>query len=61
AGLLALAGPELTHGHVRLVLTVAGSAAIALVLFWGSLRLARVEDVALFEDAFGSLARRFRR
>ncbi|MFN8589239.1 MAG: murein biosynthesis integral membrane protein MurJ [Candidatus Eisenbacteria bacterium] len=61
AGLLALAGPELTHGHVRLVLTVAGSAAIALVLFWGSLRVARVEDVALFEDAFGSLARRFRR
>lgn len=61
AGLLAVAGPRITEGHLALAGTVAGSAAVALVLFWGSLRVARVEDVALFEDAFGSLARRFRR
>lgn len=61
AGILALAGPGVTHGHVVLMVTVLVSAAVALALFWGSLRLARVEELKLFEDAAGSVARRFRR
>ena len=61
AGILALAGSGVTHGHVALLGTVLVSAAVALALFWGSLRLARVEELALFEDAAGSVVRRFRR
>jgi putative peptidoglycan lipid II flippase len=49
------------HGHLRVLGTVVVGALVAAVLGYGALKLARVEEVGLLEDAAGSLLRRFRR
>jgi putative peptidoglycan lipid II flippase len=48
-------------GHVRVLGTVLGGALVAAFLGYGALKAARVEEVALLEDAAGSLLRRLRR
>jgi putative peptidoglycan lipid II flippase len=58
-GALTAAGDSLMHGHLKLLLGVPVASVVALALFWGSLRLARVEELQLFEDAARSLGRRF--
>lgn len=60
-GGLAALGEGLMHSHAQLLVAVPAATLVAAFLFWGSLRLARVEEVALLEDAARSLGRRFAR
>ena len=60
-GGLAALGEGLMHSHAQLLVAVPAATLVAGFLFWGSLRLARVEEVALLEDAVRSLGRRFAR
>lgn len=58
-GALAVTGDLLMQGHIQLLLGVPIATLVALALFWGSLRVARVEELKLFEDATRSIGRRF--
>jgi putative peptidoglycan lipid II flippase len=49
------------RGHLRVLLTVLVSLVAGAALGWGALKLARVEELALLEDAGASVLRRFRR
>lgn len=54
-------GDAWRHGHLAQLATVAGGLALGVVLGWGALRLARVEELAVLEDLAKGLRRRFGR
>jgi putative peptidoglycan lipid II flippase len=58
---LALTRGAWHHGQVRVMATVVAAVLAGAALGWAALRLARVEEVALLEDAVRSVGRRFRR
>jgi len=54
------AGGAWHQGHLRVLVTVVAAAVAAGALGWGALRLARVEELAVLEDALRSAGRRRR-